>query len=76
MQHFTEAWLSDRAPDTTIQLHGLISFRADRNAALYGKTPGGGLCVYINLEWCKNSVLVSYYCSLLVEFRTVRCRPF
>ncbi|KAK3508999.1 hypothetical protein QTP70_015950 [Hemibagrus guttatus] len=40
------------------------------------KTRRGGLCVYINAEWFKNSVLVSSWCSPLVEFVTVRCRPF
>ncbi|KAI5104601.1 gastrula zinc finger protein XlCGF28.1-like [Silurus meridionalis] len=73
---FTETWLSDRVPDSAIQLDGLAVFRADRNAALCGKTPGGGLCVYINTEWCKNSFLVSTYCSSLLEFMVVRCRPF
>ncbi|KAI5099333.1 proline-rich protein 12 isoform X1 [Silurus meridionalis] len=71
-----QRWLSDRVPDAAIQLDGLTVFRADRNAALCGKTRGGGVCVYINTEWCKNSVLVSSYCSSLVEFVTVRCRPF
>ncbi|KAI4894684.1 hypothetical protein NFI96_032406 [Prochilodus magdalenae] len=73
---FTETWLSDRVPHAAIQLDGLASFRADRDSALWGKTRGGGLCVYINTEWCKNSVLVSSYCSPLVEFMIVRCRPF
>ncbi|KAK2912264.1 hypothetical protein Q8A73_006377 [Channa argus] len=73
---FTETWLSDRVPEAAIQLDGLNVFRADRNAALCGKTRGGGVCVYINTEWCKNSVLVSRFCSSLVEFVTVRCRPF
>ncbi|KAK3559952.1 hypothetical protein QTP86_030315, partial [Hemibagrus guttatus] len=31
---FTETWLSDRVLDAAIQLDGLITFRADRNAAL------------------------------------------
>ncbi|KAI5621007.1 hypothetical protein C0J50_19433 [Silurus asotus] len=44
--------------------------------ALCGKTRGGGLCVYINTEWCKNPVLVSTHCSSLLEFIVVRCRPF
>lgn len=73
---FTETWLSDRVPDAAIQLDGLAAFRADRNTTLCGKTRGGGLCVYINTEWCKNSVLVSSYCSSQLEFVTVRCRPF
>ncbi|KAK3557674.1 hypothetical protein QTP70_033516, partial [Hemibagrus guttatus] len=66
----------DRVPDATIQLDGLTVFRANRSAALCGKTRGGGVCVYIHTEWCKNFVLVSSYCSSLVEFVTVRCRPF
>ncbi|KAK3508958.1 hypothetical protein QTP70_015369, partial [Hemibagrus guttatus] len=69
-------WLSGRVPVVAIQLAGLTVFRTDRNAALCGKTRGGGLCVYINTEWCKNSVLVYSYCSSLVVFVTVRCRPF
>ncbi|KAK3507617.1 hypothetical protein QTP70_030788 [Hemibagrus guttatus] len=73
---FMEMWLSDRVLDATLQLDGLTVFRADRNAALCGKTLGGSVCVYINMDWCKNSVLVSSYYSSLVEFVTVRCRPF
>ena len=72
---FTETWLNDNITDA-IQLDGLALFRADRSAALTGKTRGGGVCVYINTEWCKNSVLVTSYCSPLVEFVIVRCRPF
>lgn len=73
---FTELWISDRVPDATSQLDRLVSFRADRNAALCSKAYGSVLYVYISMEWCKNSMLVSGYCSLLVEFVTVRCRPF
>lgn len=50
------------------QSSGLAAFRADRSAALF--------CVYINIEWCKNFVLVSTYCSSLLESMVVRCRPF
>lgn len=32
--------------------------RIVRNAALHGKDYSGGLCAYINPEWCTNSVLV------------------
>lgn len=39
-------------------------------------TRSGSLCVYINTECCKNSILVSSYCSSLKEFVTVCCRPF
>lgn len=75
---FTETLLSDKVPDAAIQLAGLTSFRTDRNSALCMKIRGGGggVCVYINSDWCKNSELVSSFCSPLVEFVTVRCRPF
>ncbi|KAK3533855.1 hypothetical protein QTP70_032967 [Hemibagrus guttatus] len=51
-------------------------FRTLPFSILCSKTRGGGVCVYINTEWCRNSVLVSSSCSLLMEFVTVRCRPF
>ena len=73
---FTETWLNDRVPDAAIQLDGLTSHRADRDSSLCGKTRGGGLCVYINTDWCNNSALVSKYCSSLVEYAVVGCRPF
>ena len=34
------------------------------------------MCVYINTDWCYNSVLISKSCSSLVEYAVVRCRPF
>ncbi|XP_056433018.1 uncharacterized protein LOC130371308 isoform X2 [Gadus chalcogrammus] len=74
-QH-TETWLNDRVPDAAIQLDGLTSDRADRDSSLCGKTRGGGLCVFINTDWCNNSALVSKYCSSLVEYVVVGCRPF
>ncbi|XP_069771291.1 uncharacterized protein [Narcine bancroftii] len=71
---FTEMWLSDRVLD--IQLDTLTSFRVDRDATLCGQACGGGLCVYIITEWCKDSAQVSGHCSTLVEFMIERCRPF
>ncbi len=63
-------------PDSAIQLNRLTCYRADRDTALSGKTRGGGLCVYINKEWCNNAAVVSKHCSPLVEFMFVKCRPF
>ncbi|XP_076849711.1 uncharacterized protein LOC143497938 [Brachyhypopomus gauderio] len=74
---FVESRLSDDIPDSAVQLAGLTAFRADRSAAPSGKTrDGGGVCVYINTEWCSDAVAVARHCSLLVEFLIVRCRPF
>ncbi len=73
---FTETWLNDNIPDSAIQLHGLTCCRADRDSSLSGKTRGGGLCMYINKEWCNNAAVLSKHCSSLVEFMVVKCRPF
>ncbi len=73
---FTETWLNDNIPDSAIQLSRLTCYRADRDTTLSGKTRGGGLCVYINKEWCNNAAVVSKHCSPLVEFMFVKCRPF
>ncbi|KAL0159079.1 hypothetical protein M9458_047155, partial [Cirrhinus mrigala] len=73
---FTETWLNDKTPDSAIQLHGLTCCRADRDSSLSGKTRGGGLCVYINKEWCNNAAVVTKHCSSLVEFMFVKCQPF
>ncbi len=73
---FTETWLNDNIPDSAIQLNRLTCYQADRDTTLSGKSRGGGLCVYINKEWCNNAAVVSKHCSSLVEFMFVKCRPF
>ncbi len=73
---FTETWLSNSVPDCTIQLDQLSCYRADRVLVEGGKTLGGGLCVYINDEWCRDAVVVYKHCSPLVEFMIIKCRPF
>ncbi|KAK3554585.1 hypothetical protein QTP70_025537 [Hemibagrus guttatus] len=62
-------WIINWTTSDSSELHGKCS-------SVLAETCNGGLCVYINAEWCKNSVLVYSYCSSLVEFVTVRCRPF
>ncbi len=73
---FTETWLNDNIPDSAIQLNRLTCYRSDRDTTLSGKSRGGGLCVYINKEWCNNTAVLSKHCSSLVEFMFVKCRPF
>ncbi|KAL0153828.1 hypothetical protein M9458_050858 [Cirrhinus mrigala] len=73
---FTETWLSDSVPDRAIQLDQLTCYRADRVVVAGGKTRGGGLCVYINDAWCRDAVAVCKYCSPVLEFMVIKCRPF
>ncbi|XP_062919386.1 uncharacterized protein LOC134354363 [Mobula hypostoma] len=72
----TESWLHDNIPDVAIQLEGMTLFRADREAVSSGKSQGGGLCIYINIDWCVNATVAAKHCSLLAEFLIVKCRPF
>ncbi|XP_053702104.1 uncharacterized protein LOC128747907 [Synchiropus splendidus] len=72
----TETWLNSSVPDTAISLEGLTAFRADRNNVLTGKTRGGGVCIYINNNWCINTTPVSSHCCVDIEFLIVKCRPF
>ncbi|KAL0149686.1 hypothetical protein M9458_054969 [Cirrhinus mrigala] len=73
---FTETWLSDSVPDRAIQLDQLACYHADRVVVAGGKTRGGGLCIYINDAWCRDAVAVCKYCSPVLEFMVIKCRPF
>ncbi len=72
-----KTWLNDNIPDSAIQLNKLTCYRADIGQNTSGKSRGGGLCLYINKEWCcNNAAVISKHCSSLVEFMFVKCRPF
>ncbi len=43
---FTETWLNDTIPDSTLSLPGFQLFRADRDAESMGKSRGGGRYFY------------------------------
>lgn len=73
---FTETWLNDNILDSAVQLEQLACYRADRALIDGGKTRGGGVCVYIRNEWCRDAVVVCKHCSPLVEFMITKCRPF
>lgn len=71
----TETWLSPTIPAEAIELASRSAHRADRTTDS-GKSRGGGLCVYTNYNWCTNAVITDTYCSLDLEYLSVRCRPF
>lgn len=47
----TETWLHSCIPDSAIELVGYTAQRHDRTKDS-GKSRGGGLCVYVNKNWC------------------------
>lgn len=69
-----ETWLQPSIPDTAIQLEGWVVHRHDRGMD-FGKTRGGGLCVYVNKCWSNNSKTVGSHCSPDLEYVAVKCRP-
>lgn len=71
-----ETWLNSSIPDDAVSIEGLATFRADRICDLSGKSRGGGLCIYINNNWCRNAKTISIHCSPDIELLTVNCRPF
>ncbi|XP_038586373.1 uncharacterized protein LOC119911541 [Micropterus salmoides] len=73
---FTETWLCKSIPDSALQLAGFQLFRADRDAALSGKTKGGGICFYINSGWCNNLKVIQQHCSPHLESLFIMCKPF
>ncbi|KAM9816502.1 uncharacterized protein ACBT44_010814 isoform 1-T1 [Syngnathus typhle] len=73
---FTETWLTVNIPDSAVHLERLACYRADRAIVRGGKSRGGGICVYIRDERCRDSVVVCKHCSPLAEFVIIKCRPF
>ena len=47
----TETWLQDIDTDSMMSLTGFTLIRSDRTEASH-KERGGGVCAYINSEWC------------------------
>lgn len=62
-------------PYLAIELAGYAAQRHDRTTNS-GKSKGGGLCMYINNNWCTNTVTVDSHCCPDLEYMTVKCRPF
>ena len=71
---FTETWLHSSIPNTATELAGRTAYRHDRTKDS-GKSRGGGLCVYVNNNWCTNTTTINSHCSPDLELVTVKCRP-
>ena len=71
----TESWLHSGISDAAVELAGRSLHRSDRTEAS-GKSRGGGLCTYVNKDWCTNSTVIDQHCSPDLEMLAVKCRPF
>lgn len=68
--------LTEKIPDSGIELAGLTLHRVDRVTSTSGKLRGGGLAIYTNNLWCCDARMISKTSFSDVEFMTVRSRPF
>ena len=59
-----------------IELAGFSMHQQDREATS-GKTRVGGVCLFVNNNWCAMSNIkeVLRYCSPEVEYLMINCRP-
>lgn len=71
----TETWLDSAVPDAAIELAGRSVYRADRTSDS-GKNKGGGVCIYINNDWCTSADIIRSHCSPDIEYMSLKCRPF
>lgn len=73
---FTEIWFNNSILETGIEFDWLTLHRADRVAALSGKHREGGLVVYTNDSWFRDTTIIRISGSQKVEYMIVICQPF
>ena len=71
----TETWLNPDVPDECVSITGFTLIRRDRTSES-GKERGGGVCVFLNNQWCTNFIVKHSSCTRDVEMLCVQCRPF
>ena len=49
---YADSWLSDNVTDSHVNIEGLSIYRTDRTNDS-GKLKSGGLCVYVDEQWCQ-----------------------
>lgn len=72
---FTETWLSEKVPESSVQLQTHSIHRGDWTAAS-GKAKGEGVYVFINNSWCGDIQTVFKHCSPDMEFLLLKCHPY
>ncbi|KAK0135746.1 hypothetical protein N1851_028369 [Merluccius polli] len=75
---FTESWLNDNVPAAYTEMDGFTMIRHDRDLGKTGKCGGGGVCMYINKQWCHPGHVTEKrrVCDQNIELLVVSCRPY
>lgn len=73
----TETWLKNHDSNDDLEIDGFgHPWRLDHDAQLTGKCMGGGMCLYLNNQWCKTAVVRESVCIPDIELLSVSLRPF
>lgn len=70
-----ETWLNNSFTEAAIQ-QSVLTTHCTNKIVAWSVMIQAGLCIYTNNKWCKNAVMVSSSCSLLVEFITEKCQAY
>jgi hypothetical protein len=74
---FTETWLTDRDKDGDLSIDGFGDpIRLDRETEVTGKTQGGGVCFYVNKQYCSAVTVRERICTSDIELLSVSLHPF
>ena len=74
---FTETWLEENVHDNQLFIDGFETpVRLDRNSSATWKSHGGGLCLYVDRNWCNIVPVRDTLCMPDIELPTVSLRPF
>lgn len=72
----TETWLKDHDSYSDLEIDGFGEpYRLDRDPTVTGKSLGGGLCLYVNKNWCNQVVVRDTLCTPDIELLSVSLRP-
>ncbi|XP_071852103.1 uncharacterized protein [Apostichopus japonicus] len=74
----TQTWLNETVTDDCVNKNGFKLVRGDRDLNLADKQKGGGVCLYVNEQWChtNNVTTKQYLCSTNVEDLVAGLRPY
>ena len=75
---FTETWLTDSTPSSSMDMDGFSFHRLDRDLVKTRKKTGGGLCLYVNDQWClpAHVTVKQTVNNPDIELLAVSCRPY
>lgn len=75
---FTETWLTDCITTAYMEMDGFTMIRHDRDPEKAGKKSGGGVCLYVNNQWCHPGHITEKHrvCDPNIELLAVSCRPY